>query len=399
MKLKRLVSIIAAVSVIAASSTAFAATWRHSKKNQTVLPNRGGKNDLYYQDFSGVAAGTLPAGVTGGSNANGSISTGITNIGGGVMKNCFMLDDTSHQMGVGSTPSSAISLPGYKGMVGIDIRFKYVPNAPESKYSSFVIAWYAPEGMISRTVCASGNGSLNFNYGGQDSTKITDGAVKQDTWYTLRTVVDFDLQLMDMEILDESTKQYTQLFDTLFYSAGQFSNLSKIDFRSSEYGGTWYVDYIRVYKATEGFEERIPDVKKGSAEPDKVPGPKTSAVKGRTNILMDGRYKFTTKAPKVSNGQVLVTAKNVASFFNLAYEVTDNGEIIKTDSEEYIVASDASGIKKGSSAMKLSATPVKDGTEIFIPIGDIAKELGYEYSYDAAANVITINKIAQEEVK
>ena len=105
---------------------------------------------------------------------------------------------------------------------------------------------------------------------------------------------------------------------------------------------------------------------------------------------MDGKYKFTTKAPKVMDGNVLVTAKNVASFFNLAYAVTDSGEVIKTDSQEYTVTED--GIKKDSSAMKLSAKPVKDGAEIFIPIGDIAKELGYEYSYDATANVVTITK-------
>ena len=232
----------------------------------------------------------------------------------------------------------------------------------------------------------------------QDGTKLTPENVKHDNWYTLRAVVDFDLALMDAEFTDDSTKETKQLLDKQFYSAGTFSNLSKIDFRSSEYGGSWYIDYIRVYKAPARFEEKIVDVKKGSAEPDKVPGPKTYATAGRTNILMDGKYKFTTKAPKVMDGNVLVTAKNVASFFNLAYAVTDSGEVIKTDSQEYTVTED--GIKKDSSAMKLSAKPVKDGAEIFIPIGDIAKELGYEYSYDATANVVTITKpAAEEEVK
>lgn len=394
MKLKKLVSIIAAISVIAASSTGFAATWRHSRKGQAKFPDRGGKNDYFYEDFSGAEPGTMPAGVTGGSNANGYITTEVTDIGGGVMKNCFKLVDESHATGVGSTPSSTINLSNYKGMVGIDVRFKYVPTSDESLWSSFVIAWYSPEGMVSRTVCASGNGAINFNYGGQDSTKVTPGAVEHNTWYTMKTIIDFDEKLMDMEFTNDTTKVFKQVLDAQFYSAGTFSNLSKIDFRSSEYGGSWYVDYIRVYKATEGFEEKVPDVKKGSAEPNKVPGPKTSAVAGRTNILMDGRYKFTTKAPKVADGNVLVTAKNVASFFNLAYEATSEGEIIKTDSAKYTVTAD--GIKKDASPMKLSAKPVKDGAEIFIPIGDIAKELGYEYSYDASANVATITT---EEVK
>ena len=360
MKLKRFVGILAAIAVIASSSTGFAATWRHSRKGQAKLPDRGGKNDYFFEDFSGTEPGTMPAGMTGGSNSNGYITTEVTDIGGGVMKNCFKLVD-------------------------------------ESQWSSFVFAWYSPEGMISRTACASGNGTINFNYGGQDSTKVTPENVKHDNWYTLRTVVDFDLALMDAEFTDDSTKETMQLLDKQFYSAGTFSNLSKIEIRSSEYGGSWYIDYIRVYKAPARFEEKIVDVKKGSAEPDKVPGPKTYATAGRTNILMDGKYKFTTKAPKVMDGNVLVTAKNVASFFNLAYAVTDSGEVIKTDSAEYTVTED--GIKKDSSAMMLSASPVKDGAEIFIPIGDIAKELGYEYSYDAAANVVTINKPAEEEEK
>ena len=46
MKLKKLVSIIAAISVIAASSTGFAATWRHSRKGEVKLPSRAGENDM-----------------------------------------------------------------------------------------------------------------------------------------------------------------------------------------------------------------------------------------------------------------------------------------------------------------------------------------------------------------
>ena len=54
MKLKRFVGILAAVAVIASSSTGFAATWRHSRKGQAKFPDRGGKNDYFYEDFSGT---------------------------------------------------------------------------------------------------------------------------------------------------------------------------------------------------------------------------------------------------------------------------------------------------------------------------------------------------------
>ena len=117
MKLKRFVGILAAIAIIASSSTGFAATWRHSRKGQAKFPDRGGKNDYFYEDFSGTEPGTLPAGVSGGSNANGYFTTEVTDIGGGVMKNCFKLVDESHETGVGSTPSSVINLANYKGMV------------------------------------------------------------------------------------------------------------------------------------------------------------------------------------------------------------------------------------------------------------------------------------------
>ncbi len=386
MKLKKLVSIIAAISVIAASSTGFAATWRHSRKGEVKLPSRAGENDYYYQDFIGVEPGVLPAGMIGSSNSNGTHSTEITDIGG-VEKNCYVLEDLSHEMGKGSTNSSSISLNNIKGLVGVDIRFKYEKTG-SSDWSSFVIEYHAPEGLSSRMYCGSANGKLFFN------NSVLSGTIVPGNWYTLKCILDYDLQIADCELLDEANKTSKQVIQGPLYADKEFTCLSSINFRSSELGGKWYTDYIRVYKATEGFEEKVPDVKKGSAEPNKVPGPKTSAVAGRTNILMDGRYKFTTKAPKVADGNVLVTAKNVASFFNLAYEATSEGEIIKTDSAKYTVTAD--GIKKDASPMKLSAKPVKDGAEVFIPIGDIAKELGYEYSYDASANVATITT---EEVK
>ena len=398
MKLKRLVSMVAAVAIVAASSTAFAATFRHSKKNQVVIPDRSSKGDYYYEDFTGVEPGNLPTGVTGGSNSNGYFTTEVTDIGKGINKNCFLLVDESHATGVGSTPYSTINLKNYKGKVGIEVRFKYVPTSSESKWSSFVMALYSPEGMFHRTVCASANGTLGFNYGGNDSQSLTMGAIGHDTWYTLNTVVDFDEQLMNAQFRDEGNSKTKMLEDVMFYENKTFDGLSKIDFRSSEYGGKWYVDYVRVYKVGDDFE--FPEyedmsanaIKKGSAEPAKVPAPINDAIAGRTNINIDGKYKFTTKAPKVSGSEVLVTAKNVASFFNLAYSITDKGEVIKGDDVEFVVAKDGSGIKNGSSATKLSAKCVADSNQVFIPIGDIAKELGYTYTYDSASNTAVITK-------
>ena len=396
MKLKKLVSIIAAIFVIAASSTGFAATWRHSRKGEVKLPSRAGKNDYYYQDFTGVEPGVLPSGFLGGSNSNGTHSTEITNVGG-VEKNCYVLEDLSHEKGMGSTPTSSISLNNLKGLVGMEIRLKYEKTG-SSNWSSLVIEHTSPEGMASRTVCASANGAFQFNYGGLGGAKVTNQIVPGN-WYTFKYVLDFDLQLMDCEAIDEAAKKTTQVLQSQFYSATPFSNLSAISFRSSEFGGKWYVDYIRIYKAEDHIEEAEFTGKKGSADPVLVPGPKSLAIKGRTNIMMNGRYKFTTKAPKVNGDQVLVTAKNVASFFNLAYSVTDNGDVIKGDNVEFTIAKDGSGIKKDSSAMKLSASCVAEGKEIFIPIGDIAKELGYSYSYDAASDVVTLTAPAEEEVK
>ena len=396
MKLKNFIGTLAVIAVIASSNTGFAATWRHSHKDIVTIPSRAGKNDYYYEDFTKVEPGSLPAGIIGASNENGIHTTEIANIGG-LDKNCYVLNDLTHQKGMGSTTASTVSLKNLKGLVGVDIRFKYEKTG-SSDWSSFVIEYNSPEGIASRMVCASANGTLNYNFAGIGNTKL-DEQVVPGHWYTLRYIIDFNLQKVDCELVHEATKKRTQVLQAPFFAEGHFSNLSSIKFRSSEYGGKWFTDYIRVYRAQAHMEEAEFEGKKGSADPVLVPGPKAISVKGRTNIMIDGRYKFTTKAPKVNGDVVLVTANNVASFFGLAYEETAKGVFMKDNNAQFTVANDGSGIKKGSSVMKLSAPCVVEGKEIFIPIGDIAKELGYNYNYDVTSDEVTLTTSLEKGVK
>ncbi len=403
MKLKKLVSTVLAVSLIASAGSAFADTWRRNHRNQASTPDRSSKKDIYYEDFSTCTPGTLPAGFTGGSNDNGFFSTAVTNVGGGVEKNCLYFEDTNHTNTAGvSTPSGGVKMTKLTGIVGIEVKFKYVPTSDSSKWSTFLIEYHSPEGIGSRIGCSSSGGTLNFNYGGNGSAKLTNQIV-HDNWYTANCVIDYDNQKVDCEFTDHGTNTVTQVLQAPFYKEGTFTGLTSVMFRSAQYGGSWYIDYIRIYEADGPIEEIVLNIPKGSAQPGKIPAPTAYAQPERTNILLDGRYKYTTKAPKLNDGKVLVTANNIASFFNLAYYETKNEAVIKGDNVELTIAKDGSGIKNGNKAMKLTASPVADGGEVFIPIEDIALLLGYTYNYDVSANVATIltqdNQTEETEVK
>lgn len=399
MKLKKLVSTVLAISLIASAGTAFADTWRRNNRGKNEETDKSNKNDIYYEDFSGVSPGVIPLGFTGGTNDNGYYTTEITNVGGRE-KNCLLYVDTNHSNTAGvSAPSGGVNLNRISGLVGIDVRFKYVPISDESKWSTFLIEYHSPEGIGSRIGCASGSGNFNFNYGGTGSTKLSNQVV-HDNWYTAKVIIDFDNKKVDCEFIDHGANTTVQVLQSPFYKEGDFSSLSAVKFRSAQYGGSWYIDYIKVYQAKEPMKEIILNIPKGSAQPGKVSAPTTYGQEERTNILLNGRYKYTTKEPKVADGKVLVTANNVASFFNLSYFENAKEVTIKGDEIELIIARDGSGIKNGSKEMTLSASPVAEANEVFIPIEDVAALLGYTYSYDAQTNIATIQSgNSDKEVK
>ena len=95
----------------------------------------------------------------------------------------------------------------------------------------------------------------------------------------------------------------------------------------------------------------------------------------------------------------LLTAKNIASIFNLGYYITTDGAVIQSGDIKFTVAKDGSGIKKGKNAMTLSADCIAEDKQVFIPIKDIAEALGYECTYDAETNTVVITSAADDAEK
>lgn len=398
-KLKKFISIIASASLIC-SASAFAAAVRIDPKSVVEIPNRSKANDVFYEDFTSVEEGTVPSSASSTSGSDGYVTTASHDIGGGVTKNCYEIADTNHNAAYGG-PNGTISVGTQSGgILGVEIRYKYVPTG-SSDWASFEIRFLDSAGkQFSRTVVASANGTTNFNYGGTGNAALEKTRIAHDTWYTLNYIIDFDEQRLDAMLKNEGTGVITQVSDSEYYSETGSKNLKSLNFVASYYGGTYVIDYVRVSKESErmGTMETDLNIQKGRPA-EYTAKPVTHAVAEKTNITLDGKYKYTTKDPKVEGEAVLVTAKNIASIFNLGYYITADGAVIQSGDTKFTVAKDGSGIKKGNTAMKLSADCTAEDKQVFIPIKDIAEAIGYECTYDAETNTVVITSAVDDAEK
>ena len=116
-------------------------------------------------------------------------------------------------------------------------------------------------------------------------------------------------------------------------------------------------------------------IKKG-VEQIKTPSPISLKYTDRVNIVKDGVYKYTTKTPYVSeNGNVMVTAKNIADILDLGYDIK-NGK--------YIIASGDKTLEftQGNESGLSEAPVLKDG-QLFVSIKDVLDAFGITYTFDA----------------
>lgn len=396
MKFKRTISLLSAAALIC-SSAAFAAAVRFDPYSVDEIPDRRKPNDIFFQDFTSVDEGTLPSGVTGSSNSVSYVTTDSHNIGGGAEKNCLVIHDGDDAAAYSGTTGS-ISFGAQTGLVGAEIRYKYIPT-DKSNWASCEMQFFdSANKMFSRTIVGSGNGYTTFNAGGPGNYTLEGAAITKDGWYTLSYIIDFDNKRIDAMLKNETTGALTWTMDSEYYSATDSTNISRINISPSYYGGTYVVDYVRITKESSRLEIFAEDnIQKGIPERTVyIAAPVSHAVAKKTNITLDGKFKYTTKNPKVEGENVLVTAKNAASIFNLGYYMTPDGAVIQSGDTKFTVAQDGSGIKNGANSMKLSAECIADDKQVFIPIKDIAEALGYSCSYDAETNTVVITSAAAD---
>lgn len=370
--MKKILSILL-MALIMCTSIASAEGWR-------IYPSKASKNTVdkssyvVYWDFTDVEEGMLPSGVSGN---RADVSTAIHEVDG-KNKNCLQIVDNDHSKTWTGIQANFV-VPPTSGLVEFKIRYKYIkPAGGESTYAQFTQYAYDSAGQqLSYMVTSSVNGATRFNPGGNGECDLEPQMLANDTWYTLTYVYDFNNNEMDVELVNEGIGAYYNKMKTkLFYDAGG-KDIAKFNFGSQCYGGTFVIDYAYVKKTDKRMQlnrDYLKGIKKG-VEQIKTPSPVSVAYTDRVNIVKDGVYKYTTKAPYVSeNGNVMVTAKNIADVLDLGYDIA-NGKYILTKGETKLTFT--AGNAKG-----LSEAPVMKDGQLFVAIKDVLDALGMAYTFE-----------------
>lgn len=386
--------------VLGCTTAAFAEALREDTKAKSKTPKRFEDTDVCYEDFTGVETGSLPATISANSP---DIYTEQYEVLPGYTKNCLVVNDKTTD----NTYAGIIANYNFgsiKGKKEITIRFKYLPpENPVKPWGSFIFGFYSQKGMLSRTVVASADGRTHFNYGGMDSTMVEGETLNHDTWYTLTYVIDFNAEdnasFLSAKFFNEGKKTTGMKTNAYWYEGEGHEDIYRIALQSSMYGGKYIFDYIRIRdgKYISDLEEIDPfaDIKKG-VEQIRIPAPVNGAVAGRVNITLDGKYKYTTLAPYVAaNGSVMVTAKNLADMFGLGYLRSGSQYTVVIDGTKLAFAADSNTAKLGTKSVTLADKAVANGTQLFVPAEVICNAVGYDCTYDAATQTLSITKKAE----
>jgi len=366
-RLKRIICLSLALAIVMSGFVAFAESRRINPRHVKKPLNRMTENTVMLYDFTNCDPGSAPIGF--GSNAN--VTTGMYDVGDGYVKNCLVATDTTHDNSY-TGPSTSAPLAATEGIVSVEMRYKYLPLEP-SNYASVIWGFDKGGKRVSRFTIASANGASIYC----DKHNLEGTRIFHDTWYTLRVVFDFDEGVTDAYLTNEATKVTKSAKNVEWYTAGNYDSLDAFGIQGMAYGGTWIIDYIRQEKNAErnSVDENI---EKGCPQIN-IPSPVTHSIKGRTNITLDGKYKYTTVAPVVNgDGKVLATGKNIARILGLTYTSKDGALTVSSKDKEY----------------KLTVIENTSDGQSMVAIEDVAKAfgIGYEYNKDTNTVVLTTGK-------
>lgn len=400
MKFKRIICCLVSVSLLA-SSVVFAAGTKNNTK-ASLFGEKGvvlNENDVVYLTFEDVAEGEVPEGWSIGGT-NGYVDTEVIDNGKGKEKNMLRIVDTSHDSAYTGPEVVYWFDPIDKGIVKYETRFKYTPDGTSTfSLMNFTLRNANKKNIVSGYIPPSGKA---FVVRDTSVSAVSMIPIGKDRWYTLTYYVDLDKGVYDAMLLDESSNQISSKFDLRFASDLTKDTVAGARFLGESYGGIYHVDYIRVSKETMRLEDALvamitDDMKGFPAE--MIDAPKNNALAKKTNIKFNGRYMFTTQAPIVSGDDVLVTAKNIATMFNMAYQRNEKGYTLKNALTEITFALDGSSAKKNNTSLNLSAACEIKDVQIFVPISDVAEALGLECSYNKETNEVVINGKIQTEAE
>lgn len=396
MKMKRIISLVC-VLMLVTSYSAYGAALRTDPKKNRQRQSKLAANDIWFSDFYDE---DIPAEVQFSTSPSGTVSLEEHETSPGQKKNCLVLNDTVYDNSYSGVGVS-INAGGQKGIVGVEIRYMYVPEPDQAcKFASFVMGLYdASNKMISRNVVISSNGATVFNYGGPagcGEKYLETATISSNTWYTEKWIVDLDEKIMNFSFFNEGKAIRELVTDAGYYTTDAGSTLGKIRLGTQMYGGRYVIDYVRITKEksrTIQLDEEIEDKGKGTVS-EKILVPVSEAVGGKINICLDGVYKYTTEAPYEKDGKIMVTAKNLASFLRMGYSKGADACLIVAPSGKLTLKADGTASMDGKS-VSVSAMEEK-GKQIFVPVDEICAILGYQCSYDVEGKVVNITTVSND---
>ena len=395
MKTRKILSLMLSVlmifTVVAASFTTAHAV--AIKKRAKIASNRTA-DDVVYLDFTEYGPGDMPTGFTGNTNMMEIVEEEVKP---GVTKPCLKMTDDMPNASSGF--SIFYGLSDLTGIIKVEQRYKFVadPNS-EKPYNAHIFAVHSNSSpsQMGRGVYASLNGCFNSNPNTTDAA-ILSSQISDSTWTTLTYIIDTNEQKMDVVLKNETTGEVRYAIGSSFFDPGEHKIVKKLSWQSAQFMGSWVYDYIKVTKNAERLDEELlyTNIQKGCpVEIISIPG--TTQSEKRTNINVDGIYKYTTKDPYVSGGEVMVTAKNLATFLGAAYYKNDGALKLEKDGKTFEVNGNGTEAKINGKNATLPAAAKVDGFQIFVPASAVAQCFGYEYSYDEATQTVYIKSVQAE---
>ncbi len=387
MKIKRIISVILILLLVCPTISMAAATRRPQKLWPGAVktaPTRGGADDILFEDFTSVAAGVFPKGVTGGKSDTGYVTTEEVEVLPGYKKNCLVLYDTDSTDSYSGTRAT-IAVPETKGIIRFEARYKYIPTE-NNTHCALVMGLKGSKGEFSRVVVASSNGNTFLNFAQANQGALENARISHDAWYTLTMSVDFDAKEVEAMLKNETTGKVFTKYESGYGTAGDHTGLTSIDLNTQRWGGKYIFDYVRVTKTEESLSEsEAVEIQKGFT-PIYTESPAETAVSGRINIKLDGSYIYTTVKPEESTkGNLMASARNLAHAFGATY-VRDGKAVTVTLGDKTAVFTD--GLDKASvngNSVSLTDASALKGNQLMVSAESFAKIFGGTYSFDKSA--------------
>lgn len=392
---RKILSIFLLISV-ACTYGAYAEAYRTDTRSEATGGARDitGSKDVFCDDFSGYAIGSLPpeyvpfntdCGTVGIAEYEVKLENGKT-----ITKNCLEIDDNYPD----STGAKKFAGPGFtrsfkeiKNKYAMEVRLMFVEES--NPYVSMSVYTLYGNEAVTRLGTGSSTGTTGTMSSVGDTASI--GSIEAGVWYTFRFIVDLKNDTMQLKVSStgsEPERIYSEL-GLNSENAKEAEAVNKIRMDTQVYDGKIVVDYIK----TENSPVFYDTSNIGFTHPDKLiippvaEAPVNKPVEGAVNICLNGEYLYSATPLYINNGKAMIYIRNFAQLFGGKY--TDEGGLTVNGAEmSFADGSDYAAINGEKVKMDASAEE-KDG-KLFIPIRFTAEKAGFKVGWNGEASAVVL---------